>query len=105
MINRKIREYIKENNSPKDEIEIMPNYNNYFLILLMQEQLTKHKKRNQLFYLESNTPKVIRGLASKLMIPKFKKITNYLNDAKITITSNKIENCFLKTFQTHQKII
>ena len=71
----------------------------------MQEQLTKHKKRNQLFYLESNTPKVIRGLASKLMIPKFKKITNYLNDAKITITSNKIENCFLKTFQTHQKII
>ena len=63
------------------------------------------KKRNQLFYLESNTPKVIRDLASKLMIPEFKKITNHLNDAKIAITSNKIENCFLKNFPKHIKII
>ena len=51
----------------------------------------KHKKkRNQLFYLESNIPQVIQDLASKLIIPEFKKkITNHLNDSKIPITSNK----------------
>ena len=37
------------------------------------------------------------------MIPEFKKITNHLNDAKIAITSNKIENCFLKNFPKHIK--
>ena len=56
----------------------------------------KHKKRNQLFYLESNIPQVIQDLASKLIIPEFKKITNHLNDSKIPITSNKIENMLPK---------
>lgn len=49
-------------------------------------------------YLEPNTPKIIRDLTSKLMIPELKKITKHTNDTKIAITSNKIENYFLKTF-------
>ena len=65
----------------------------------------KHKKRNQLFYLESNIPQIIQDLASKLIIPEFKKkITNHLNNSKIPITSNKIENRFLKkNFPKHIK--
>ena len=61
------------------------------------------KKRDELFYLDSNIPMVIRKLTSNLIIPEFKKLTNYLTDSKISITSNKIENCFLKNFPKHIK--
>lgn len=44
-----------------------------FMILLMQNQSMMYKKRDQLFYLESNMPQIIRDLTSKLMIPEFKK--------------------------------
>ena len=104
LINREIRDHIKENNSSEDEIEIIHNYKQLFFDIINAESINEaQEKRNQLFYLESNTPKVIRDLASKLMIPEFKKITNHLNDAKIAITSNKIENCFLKNFPKHIK--
>ena len=104
LINREIRDHIKENNTSEDEIEIIHNYKQIFFDIINAESINEaQEKRNQLFYLESNTPKVIRDLASKLMIPEFKKITNHLNDAKIAITSNKIENCFLKNFPKHIK--
>ena len=104
LINREIRDHIKENNSSEDEIEIIHNYKQLFFDIINAESINEaQEKRNQLFYLESNTPKVIRDLASKLMIPEFKKITNHMNDAKIAITSNKIENCFLKNFPKHIK--
>lgn len=61
------------------------------------------EKRNKIFYLDSNVPSVIRKLPSNLIIPKFKKLTNYLIDSKIAITSNKIDNCFLKNFSKHIK--
>ena len=61
--------------------------------------------RDKLFYLDSNVPKVIHKLTYDLIIPEFKKLTNYLTDSKIAITSNKIENCFLKNFPKHIKII
>ncbi len=54
----------------------------------------KLKKRNQLFYLNSNVPNVIHDLAEKLIIPEFKKITNHLTYPKIIINPNKFENCF-----------
>ena len=61
------------------------------------------EKRNKLFYLDSTAPSIIRKLTSNLIIPEFKKLTNYLTDPKIAITSNKIENCFLKNFPKHIK--
>ena len=104
LINREIRDHIKENNTSKDEIEIITNYKQLFFDIINAESINDaQEKRDQLFYLESHTPKVIRDLASKLMIPEFKKITNHLNDSKIAITSNKIENCFLKNFPKHIK--
>ena len=63
------------------------------------------KIRDKLFYINSNVPSIIRKLVSKLIIPEFKKLTNHLTDSKIPITSNKIENCFLKNFPKHIKII
>ena len=63
----------------------------------MQIQLKyAQEKRDTLFYLKSDVPKVICDLASNLIIPEFKKITNHITDIKIALTSNKIENCFLK---------
>ena len=78
---------VKDKNSnhdfTEDEIEIIHNYKQIFFDIINAESINEaQEKRNQLFYLESNTPKVIRDLASKLMIPEFKKITNHLNDAK-----------------------
>jgi hypothetical protein len=61
------------------------------------------EKKYKLFYLDSNVSKVIHKLTYDLIIPEFKKLTNYLTDSKIAITSNKIENCFLKNFPKHIK--
>lgn len=104
LINREIRDYIAQNNSSEEEIEIIYNYKQLFFDIINADSISDaEEKRNQLFYLESHTPKVIRDLASRLIIPEFKKITNYLSDVKIALTSNKIENCFLKNFPKHIK--
>lgn len=74
MINREIREHIKENNTSEEEIELIHDYKHLFFDIIDAESINEaQEKRDQLFYLESNTPKVIRDLASKLMIPEFKK--------------------------------
>ena len=104
LINREIYNYIKQNNHNKMEIEIIHDYKELLFNIINAESLNEaQEKRNQLFYLKSNVPKVIRDLAEKLFIPEFKKITNHLTDPKIAITSNKIENCFLKNFPKYIK--
>ena len=104
LINREIRDYIDKNNTPEEEIEIIHNYKRLFFDIIDADSIKDAKeKRDELFYLDSNIPMVIRKLASNLIIPEFKKLTNYLTDSKIAITSNKIENCFLKNFPKHIK--
>ena len=104
LINREIRNYIDKNNTPEEEIEIIHNYKRLFFDIIDADSIKDAKeKRNELFYLDSNIPMVIRKLTSNLIIPEFKKLTNYLTDSKIAITSNKIENCFLKNFPKHIK--
>ena len=49
------------------------------------------KKKYKLFYLDSNVSKVIHKLTYDLIIPEFKKLTNYLTDSKIAITSIKLK--------------
>ena len=74
LINREIREHIKENNAPNEEIEIIHNYKQLFFNIINAQSINEaQEKRNQLFYLESNIPQVIQDLASKLIIPEFKK--------------------------------
>ena len=70
--------------------------------MLIQLKMLK-KKEIKLFFLDLNVPQVISKLTSNLIIPEFKKITNHITDSKIPITSNKIENCFLKNFPKHIK--
>ena len=104
LINREIRDYIDKNNTPEEEIEIIHNYKRLFFDIIDANSIKDAKeKRDELFYLDSNIPMVIRKLTSNLIIPEFKKLTNYLTDSKIAITSNKIENCFLKNFPKHIK--
>lgn len=104
LINREIRDYITKNNTPEEEIEIILDYKRLFFDIIDADSINDAKeKRDKLFYLDSNVPKVIRKLTSDLIIPEFKKLTNYLTDSKIAITSNKIENCFLKNFPKHIK--
>lgn len=104
LINREIRDYIDKNNTPEEEIEIIHNYKRLFFDIIDADSMKDAtEKREELFYLDSNIPMIIRKLASNLIIPEFKKLTNYLTDSKIAITSNKIENCFLKNFPKHIK--
>ena len=82
------------------------NTKDYFFDIIGADSINDAKeKRDKLFYLDSNVPKVIHKLTYDLIIPEFKKLTNYLTDSKIAITSNKIENCFLKNFPKHIKKI
>ena len=86
------------------EIEIIYDYKELFFNIINANSISEAKeKRNQLFYLNSKVPKVIRDLTEKLIIPEFKKITNHLTDPKIAITYNKIENYFLKNFSKYIK--
>ena len=104
LINREIRDYIDKNNTPEEEIEIIQDYKRLFFDIIDADSINDaEEKRDKLFSLDSNVPNVIRKLASNLIIPEFKKLTNYLTDPKIAITSNKIENCFLKNFPKHIK--
>ena len=104
MINREIRDYIDKNNTSEEEIEIIYNYKSLFFDIIDANSIKDaEEERNKLFFLDSNVPQVISKLTSNLIIPEFKKLTNYLTDSKIPITSNKIENCFLKNFPKHIK--
>ena len=104
LINREIRDYIDKNNVSEEEIEIIYNYKSLFFDIIDANSIKDaEEERNKLFFLDSNVPQVISKLTSNLIIPEFKKLTNYLTDSKIPITSNKIENCFLKNFQKHIK--
>ena len=104
LINREIKDYIDKNNTSEEEIEIIHDYKRLFFNIIDADSINDAKeKRNKLIYLDSNVPNVIHKLAFNLIIPEFKKLINYLNDSKIAITSNKIENCFLKNFPKHIK--
>ena len=104
LINREIRDYIDENNTSEEEIEIIQDYKSLFFNIINANSINEAEKiRDKLFFIDSNVPQVIRKLVSKLIIPEFKKLTNHLTDSKIAITSNKIENCFLKNFPKHIK--
>ena len=106
LINREIKNFIRKNNTSKDEIELIYNYKELFFNIIGANSIEDAKeKRNKLFNLKQNIPQVIRDLTSNLIIPEFKKITNHLTDLKIPLTSNKIENCFLKNFPKHIKKI
>jgi hypothetical protein len=70
---RNKQEYQK-NNPNKNEIEIIHDNKELIFKIIKSESLKEgQEKRNQLFYLKSNVPKVIRDLAEKLIIPEFKK--------------------------------
>ena len=104
LINREIRDYIDKNNTSEEEIEIIHDYKSLFFDIIDANSIKEAKKiRDKLFFIDSNVPPVIHKLISKLIIPEFKKLTNHLTDSKIAITSNKIENCFLKNFPKHIK--
>lgn len=106
LINREIKDYIDKNNTTEEDIEIIHDYKRLFFDIIDADSLIDAKeKRDKLFCLNSNVPNVIRKLTSNLIIPEFKKLTNYRTDPKIAITSNKIENCFLKNFPKHIKKI
>lgn len=106
LINREIRNFIRKNNASENEIELIYDYKDLFFNIIGADSIEDAKeKRNQLFNLKKDIPKVIRDLTSNLIIPEFKKITNHLTDSKIPLTSNKIENCFLKNFPKHIKKI
>ncbi len=89
----------------KKKIEIIHDYKSLFFDINDANLLKKKLKKimDKLFFIDSNVPSVIRKLVSKLIIFEFEKLTNHHTVSKIAITSNKIENCFLKNFLNHMK--
>ena len=61
--------------------------------------------RNELFSVKDDFSEVIFDLTWDLLIPELKKFANHLDDGKIVLISNKIQNCFLKNFPKHIKKI
>lgn len=85
-------------------LEIIRDYKRLFSDIINADSMKDAKeKRNKLFYLNSNVSNSIHELASNLIIPKFKKLTNYFTNQKIAIPSNKIEDCLLKTSKNPKK--
>ena len=97
LINREIRNFIKQKSISEDEIELIYDYKELFFDIIDADSIKDaQEKINRLFYLKSDIPKVIHDLASNLIIPEIKKITNHLTDTKIALTSNKIEKLLPK---------
>ena len=103
-INREIRNFIRENIVSDDDIIF--HYKELMFGIIDAESIDEAKDyRNELFSVKNDFPEVIFDLTWDLMIPEFKKFTNHLEDDNIVLTSNKIENCFLKNFPKHIKKI
>ena len=72
LINREIRDHITKNNTSEEEIEIILDYKRLFFDIIDADSINDAKKRDKLFYLDINIPKVIRKLTSDLIIPNSK---------------------------------
>ena len=105
-INREISKFIRENNMSDEDNDIIIGYKALMFGIIDAESIKEAENyRDELFNVTADFPEVIVKLTWDLMIPEFKKFTNHLHDENIVLTSNKIENCFLKNFPKYIKKI
>ena len=104
MINRTIRDYIKENKCNEDDIELITNYKTRIFEMLDCESFEEARRcENIIFEHRNELPKVIFGLFMGFIVPYFKSLTYCLDDSNVERTSNRIENAFGIIFPKHIK--
>ena len=93
-----------KNNYSDEEIELIHDYKSVMFDIINSNSIDNAiESRYKLYEVNTSLPMIINDLTWKLIIPKFKKITNHLTDNNIALTSNKIENYFLKNFPKYIK--
>ena len=88
MINRTIRDYIKENKCNEDDIELITNYKTRIFEMLDCESFEEARRcENIIFEHRNELPKVIFGLFMGFIVPYFKSLTYCLDDLNVERTS------------------
>jgi transposase-like protein len=98
-INKKIKDYIRDNELSDDEIDKIRQEKLELFSLFESESFKKARnKLNEILNQINDYSKVIHSITMDLLMPYFKTFFAYLEDENIERTSNKIENVFQKTF-------
>jgi hypothetical protein len=94
-----INKYIQENKLNKDEItKIRKEKLELFSLFESESFKNARNKFNEILNKINNYSKVIQSIIHNSLMPYFKTFFAFLEDENIERTSNKIENCFQKTF-------
>jgi len=97
--NKIIKKYIKENKLTQDEInKIRKEKIELFSLFESESFRIARKKLNGILNKINDYSKVIQLIICDSLMPYFKTFFAFLEDENIERTSNKIENCFQKTF-------
>jgi transposase-like protein len=105
-INKTIKEYIKENNTEKDETKKIKDYKYKIFELFESTSYDKAKTDfNNILKDIKDYPEIIRQITLKQIMPNFETYFLFLKDPKVPKTTNQIENYFQKTLPQHIKKI
>ena len=98
-INKKIKEYIRDNELSDDEIDKIRQEKLELFSLFDNKSFKKARNNmNEIINQISDYSKVIQSITMDLLMPYFKTFFAYLLDKNIERTSNKLENKFQITF-------
>jgi len=105
-INKSVKSFIKENKFTEDEEkEIIKQKLELFNLFRCESFNSARNKFNNILSKINNFCKVIQEIMVESIMPYFNTFFAFLKDEKIDCTSNKLENCFLKTIPRHIKNI
>ena len=98
-INKKIKEYIRDNELSDDELEnIRQEKLEIFSLFDSQSFKEARSRMDEILNQIKDYSKVIQSIIMDSLMPYFKTYFSYLLDENIERTSNKLENQFQKTF-------
>ena len=105
-INKIIKEYIKENNIEKNDIERIKDHKHKIFDLFESTSYNEARNDfNDMLKKVEDYPEIIRQIILKQIMPNFETYFLFLKDPKIPKTTNQIENYFQKTLPKHIKRI
>ncbi|WP_157809735.1 hypothetical protein [Methanobacterium subterraneum] len=98
-INKKIKEYIRDNELSDDELENIRQEKLEIFSLFNSKSFKEARTRmDEILNQIKDYSKVIQSIIMDSLMPYFKTYFSYLLDENIERTSNKLENQFQKTF-------
>ena len=98
-INKKIKEYIRDNELSDEELENIRQEKLEIFSLFNSKSFKEARNRmDEILNQIKDYSKVIQSIIMDSLMPYFKTYFSYLLDENIERTSNKLENQFQKTF-------